>query len=88
MTESVQDEFRSLGFTASRHYADDAGKEWAQGDEYKNKAVKLFDEHPELESELREIAKEFLWSINVYRPTVDLGYKVGEPHPHSGATNV
>ena len=61
-------EFREAGNLASYHYADDSCKEWRLGDEAKRKALALFDSHPELQAEMREQARGFLWSLSMERP--------------------
>ena len=60
--------FDELGSKASYHFADDSGREWEQGTTLKRYALKLFDACPELQSEMREKAKEFLWSLQRDRP--------------------
>lgn len=64
----VVETFKKLGKDASYHYVDDSGKEWSLGLKYENQALELFDTHPELESELREVAKGFLWTLEYRRP--------------------
>ncbi len=61
-------EFDRLGRSASFHYADDtASGEWRLGDIDKLAALALFDAHPELQGEMREIAGHFLWSLSLER---------------------
>ena len=62
-------QFRKGGSTASYHFADDTASEWGLGSKHEKEALRIFDNHPELEEELREIAKGFLWSLNMKRPT-------------------
>ena len=59
---SILDCFRKHGMQASYHYADDTCKEWDSGDAEKRKALKLFDDNPALQGEMRETAKTFLWA--------------------------
>ena len=61
------DEFNKWARKASFHYADDTTKEWHLGDEAKRKALKIFDENPELQGEIRENFRE-LWSLKRERP--------------------
>lgn len=67
MPNSILTEFNELGRLASFHYADDSGREWTQADAAKRQALALFDAHPELQAEMREIAKPFLWSLGMER---------------------
>lgn len=66
--ESVLAEFKKHGNKASYHYADDSCKEWGLGDSERSKALKLFNDNPELQSEMRTIAKDFLWTLKLNRP--------------------
>jgi hypothetical protein len=63
--------FKELGNRASFHFADDSGSEWNNGYEYQNQALEWFDSCPELQPKMREIAKKFLWSLNISRPLID-----------------
>ena len=67
--DELLQQFRKAGSNASYHYADDTGCEWDSGRKYENEALQIFDNHPELEKEFRKIAKRFLWSLNMKRPT-------------------
>ena len=60
---TIVEQFDYLGRTASFHYADDSGREWNEGDKLKREAVAIFKANPELQSEMREVAKGFLWSL-------------------------
>ena len=60
--------FKKHAKQASFHYADDTCKEWNLAREEKKMALKIFDENPELQTELRELAKNELWRINRERP--------------------
>ena len=60
--------FKRLGDKASFHYADESCKEWDLAADAKSKALKIYDENPDLEDEFREIAKGFLWSLKNDRP--------------------
>lgn len=64
----VLTEFKRLGAKASFHYADDSCKEWDLAYGAEREALRLYDEHPELEDEMREIAGGFLWSLEWKRP--------------------
>jgi hypothetical protein len=66
MIETLR-EFSSAGMQASFHYADDTGAEWSKGDECKQRALKLFDENPDLHPQMREAAASFLWSLSMER---------------------
>ena len=57
------EDFDYLGRTASYHYADDSCGEWKLGDIAKEAAIELFKANPDLQEEMREIAKGFLWSL-------------------------
>ncbi len=60
---SVLVEFERLGDEASFHYADDTCKEWGLGQSAEGKAIALFKANPELQDEMREVARGFLWSL-------------------------
>ncbi len=61
----ILEEFKTLGMKASFHYADDtASGEWRLGVFEESAAVQLFDDHPNLQNQMREIAKGFLWSLD------------------------
>lgn len=62
------DEFKRAGMDASYHYADDSTKEWGLARKAEREALRLFDAHPEHQDEMREVAKGFLWSLNIERP--------------------
>lgn len=57
------EQFDYIGRTASYHYADDSGREWNEGDKLKREAIELFKSNPELQTQMREVAKGFLWSL-------------------------
>ena len=63
MEADIVKTFDYLGRTASYHYADDSGSEWNLGDIAKDAAIVLFKNNPELQPEMREVAKGFLWSL-------------------------
>ena len=65
---SVVETFKQHGMKASYHYADDSGKEWGHGSREKKLALILFDDNPDLQAEMREIASQFLWSLQSDRP--------------------
>ena len=60
--------FKKEGLHASFNYADDTTSEWAIGDRHKAKALDLFDNNPDLQDKMREIAKGFLWTLTMDRP--------------------
>jgi hypothetical protein len=68
MNDSL-DKFKSLGMSASFHYAGDMS-EFYYGRNDENQALELFDQNPELRDEMRVIAKEFLWALESSRPVV------------------
>lgn len=68
-SEEVIKLFKAYGLTASYHFADDSGKEYSQGSAAKKQALDLFDQFPKLEPVFREVAKGFLWSLEIDRPT-------------------
>lgn len=67
-TQRLTAEFKRLGIEASTHLADDSGREWQQGYDLKAQALALFDAHPELHEQMREIASGFLWVLGHERP--------------------
>ena len=73
MKEKAQkmiEQFKKHARAASYHYADDTGKEWDLAKKEKNIALEIFDNNPDLQEELREIARnDELWSIDTERPT-------------------
>lgn len=67
MRNNVLEQFEGLGKDASYHYAGDMS-EFSAGVALERQALKLFDTHPELQKDMREIAKGFLWSLSISRP--------------------
>ena len=65
---SILDDFKKHGMKASFHYADDTGKEWGSGDAEKRKALAIFDANAAMQGEMRELAKQFLWTLCLDRP--------------------
>lgn len=61
------DEFKRLGEKASYHYADDSTKEWDLASSAKLQALEVFDANPELQPQMRAIAKGFLWGCEMPR---------------------
>lgn len=57
-------EFDRLGKDASYHFADDSGNEWGLANKAMREALALFDANPQLQSQMRELAKGFLWSLS------------------------
>lgn len=69
MTElNVVAEFLELGRSASYHYADDSGRERSDARKDEAAALKLFDNNPDLQAEMRVAGKGFLWSLKRARP--------------------
>lgn len=56
--------FQKLGMDASYHFADDSGSEWSLGYQQQRRALDLYESHPELQEEMRDIAKSFLWTLD------------------------
>jgi len=67
MNEIIE-QFNKHASSASYHYADDSCKEWGSADKELALALKLFDDNPDLQDEMRELAKGQLWSIQQKRP--------------------
>ena len=65
--KTVLEQFEELGKDASYHYAGDMS-EFHSGMMLERQALALFDQHPELQAEMREVAKGFLWSLKMSRP--------------------
>ena len=57
-------EFVKLGYDASYHYADDSGGEWDLGHKAKREALEIYDSNPELQKEMKELSRGFLWVLN------------------------
>jgi len=55
--------FDALGRQASFHYADDSGKEWSQAKTLEAQARALFEQNPDLQDQMREMARGFLWTL-------------------------
>lgn len=64
----ILEEFKRYAYAASHCYADDSCREWGEARQHKNKALEIFDAHPELEEEFRDIGFKQLWSLNTERP--------------------
>lgn len=60
--------FRMYGLSASHHYADDTTREWALADSQKALALKVFDDNPKYQWDMRVAASNFLWSLDLERP--------------------
>ncbi len=60
----ILEQFKKLGDKASFHFADDTCREWASGHRAEKAAMKLFNDNPGLQNEMRMIARAFLWSIS------------------------
>lgn len=66
--ETILEKFAKHARAASYHYADDSCKEWGLAKQQLDAALQLFDGHPELQAEMREAAKDELWSLSMERP--------------------
>ena len=60
--------FKRHASRASYHYADDSCKEWDLAKQDKDAALKLFDDNPDMQAEMRGLAKDELWSLSSERP--------------------
>jgi len=70
MNEILQ-KFKELGMSASSHYACDNSNEWSLGNIQVQRSVYLYDNNPSMQSEMRDIAEGFLWSLKSVRPVAD-----------------
>ena len=68
---TVLEKFTQLGQQASYHYAADRTSEWRLGTPLEREAIAMFDANPELQAQMREVAKGFLWSLELRRPKKD-----------------
>ena len=66
---TVLEKFTQLGNQASFHYAADHTSEWRLGTPLEREAIELFDANPDLHAEMREVARGFLWSLEMRRPS-------------------
>lgn len=57
--------FRLHGYNASYYYADDTGGDWQLGQAEEEKALEIYDLHPELQTEFHRAARDFLWSLDI-----------------------
>lgn len=64
----IIEQFKKHARSASYHFADDTAGEWGLGYKEQSIALQIFDDHPELQSEMREAAKGELWSLSMERP--------------------
>ena len=62
--KQILEEFKKAGLDASFHYADDTGKEWHLAYPLVDKCMKLSKEHPSLHTEMKEIAKHFIFLVS------------------------
>lgn len=60
--------FKEHGDRASYHYADDSAKEWGLANVEKRKALAIFDANKDLQPQMREIARGFLWGHELNKP--------------------
>lgn len=63
--DNIIEQFDKLGGDASCHFADDTGREWGKGYAKQREAMALFWAHPELQEQMREKARRFLWSLKM-----------------------
>ena len=64
MSKEILEQFEKYGMDASYHYADDTCSEWDMAYREAEKARELFDNNKQLQKEMREIAKRFLWTLD------------------------
>jgi len=69
-------EFQRHASRASYHYADDSCKEWGLAKQEKDAAIKLFDDNPSMQNEMREMASGELWSLSSERPITNEGQSI------------
>ena len=62
--QKILENFKTYGMDASFHYADDTGQEWKFAYPLVDKCMKLAKEHTELHTEMREIAKHFIFAMS------------------------
>jgi len=53
---------------ASYHYADDTCREWDLAKQDKDAALKIFDDNPDMQDEMRKLASIEIWSLSTERP--------------------
>ncbi len=58
-------DFTRLGLRASYYLASDNTKHWTEGFASKQEAEDLYIANPAQRAEMREISKQFLWSLDV-----------------------
>jgi hypothetical protein len=63
MKIDLLEKFREDGMQASFHYADDSCKEWGNANRLERECLKVFDNNPELQDEMRVIAESFIWKL-------------------------
>jgi hypothetical protein len=63
MNETLE-QFKSLGMSASFHYADDSCREWGQAKIEELEAMQLYFRNPDLRPQMKEISKGFLWAYS------------------------
>lgn len=61
--DEILKRFKDLGYQASFRFADDSGKEWDEGYKLQRVTEELYKQHPELHTEMEEIASKFLWTL-------------------------
>lgn len=67
--KDIVEQFKDHGMSASYHYADDSCREWGAGDREKSKAMKLFNDNPDLQDDMSKVAEKFLWAPDFKRLT-------------------
>jgi len=76
MMNKIIDEFKKHAKKASYHYADDSCREWKLADAEMAKALKIFDDNPSLQVEMREAASGELWRLERERPEPYNGWRL------------
>jgi hypothetical protein len=61
--QEVLKAFRHAGMQASYHWADDSTSEWGHARYQEDLARAIFANHPELQDQMKLIAKDFLWKL-------------------------
>lgn len=62
---NILEDFTRLGLRASYHLASDNNKDWVEGFAAKQEAEDLYIANPAQRAEMREIARQFLWHLDV-----------------------
>lgn len=62
-------EFEEAGNQASFHLACDYGNEWRLAKQHQETCYRLYKDNPELNEEMKALAKDFLWGYEFMRST-------------------